>query len=168
MITRSLPGAVFPSMRIRHPGCKKTPGIEIIWLFDLASFCQNAFAPPNRVPPSEQAELLPSPARRTEMLGGEFDPVAVEAEPRAGGLEAPADHPRVGPGAGHALAPLGVVVLAAAHLADQREHVFLAVGEIRREPFAKEVAHLERQAQQHVAGAAHPGRRRGVEDALDL
>src|SRR5579864_8026112 len=96
---------------------------------------------------SEQAQLLPSSAWRwSEVFSGERQGLLVELEPRARRLEALADHVGVGAGAGHALAPLGVVVLAAAHLADQPEHVLLAVGEIGREPLAEEVAHLERQA----------------------
>ena len=72
----------------------------------------------------------PGGARRAEMLGRERDLVDVEAEPGAGGFDALADHPGIGAAAGHALAESRVVVLAAAGLADQREDVALAIGEI--------------------------------------
>src|SRR5882672_745542 len=80
------------------------------------------------------------------MLGGELDARRVEAMLRARGLEAPADHPGDRAGAGHALAEGRVVVLAAAHVADELEDVAVAVGKIRQQPFAEEVAHFERQA----------------------
>src|SRR5436305_492608 len=75
-----------------------------------------------RTSPLEQRELLRALARRREVLGCELELAAVEAEPLASGLEAPSDHPGGRPGAGHPLAPLRVVVLAAAHVADQLEH----------------------------------------------
>ena len=74
----------------------------------------------------------------------------------------------IGPDAGHPLAEGRVVILAAAHVADELEHMAVAVGEIRHQPFAEQVAHFERQPQQHVAGALHPERGRGIENALDL
>ena len=102
------------------------------------------------------------------MLGRKLDLAFVEAELLAGDLEPPADHPGIGAGAGLAQAPGRIVVLAAAHLADQLEDVAIAVGKIRHQPFAEEIAHFERQPQDHVAGALHAGGSGGVENALDL
>ena len=112
--------------------------------------------------------VLCAAARRVEMLGGEPRLLHVEAEPGARLLETPADHPGIGAGPGHALAPLGVVILAAAHLPDQRKHVAIAIGKVRHQPFLEQVAHLERQPQQHVAGALDAGRLGGIENAFDL
>ena len=92
----------------------------------------------------------------------------VEAEPLAGDLEAAADHPGDRARAGHALAEGRIVILAAAHVADELEDVAIAVGKIRHQPFAEQVAHFQRQAQQHIAGMAHAGLRHRLEDALDL
>src|SRR6476620_4213078 len=110
-----------------------------------------------RTSPSEQRELLRAFARRREVLGRKLELAPVEAEPLARGLEAPPDHPGDRPGAGHPLAPLGVVVLAAAHVADQLEHVPLAIGEILAQPFAEQIAQLQSQPQQHIAGFLHAG-----------
>jgi len=43
-----------------------------------------------------------------------------------------------------------------------------AVGIIRLKPFVEQVAHLKREAQQHVARLLHAGDLRRVENALDL
>src|SRR5262245_36059230 len=96
---------------------------------------------------SKQTELrgLAAAMRRVEMLGREPRFLDIEAKPRAGLLEAAADHPGIGPGSGHALAPLRVVILAAAHLADQRKDMPVAIRKIRHQPFLEEVAHFERQ-----------------------
>src|SRR5215204_5002710 len=102
------------------------------------------------------------------MLAGQLAFRLVEAEALARGLEAAADHPGMRPRALHAPAPGRVVVFAAAHLADEREHVPIAVGKIRHQPFAEEIAHFERQPQQHVPGFLDAGDRGGVEDALDV
>src|SRR5436305_10133523 len=80
--------------------------------------------------------------RRAEMLGGELGALEIEAELLASELEAPADHPCIGTGARHAFAPGRIVILAAAHLADQLEHMAIAVGVVRHQPFAEQVAHL--------------------------
>src|SRR5262247_1780432 len=93
--------------------------------------------PTARVP--EQAELLGGRARRPELVGGQPRLRLIEAEALARDLETPADHPGVRPRALHAAAPGGVVVLAAAHLADEREHVPVLVGKIRHQPFAEQV-----------------------------
>ena len=92
----------------------------------------------------------------------------IEAEPLAGDLEAAADHPGMGPEPVMRVPKVGVVILAAAHLADELEDVAIAVGKIRHQPFAEQVAHFERQAQQHIAGVPHAGCRDRIEDALDL
>ncbi|KAH2821212.1 hypothetical protein KXV85_002907, partial [Aspergillus fumigatus] len=92
----------------------------------------------------------------------------VQAEPVAGDLEAAADGPGHRAGALHPLAPFRVVVAAAAHVADQGEDVAVTVGIVRHQPFAEEIAHFKRQAQQHVAGFPGAGMGRRIEDALDL
>src|SRR5215469_7838724 len=85
----------------------------------------------------EQIELLAGGARRLEMLGGGFHAGQIEAEPLAGDLEAPADHPGDRAGAGHALAPGRIVVLAAAGLANEIDDVTIAVRKILDQPFAE-------------------------------
>src|SRR5712691_5167531 len=70
---------------------------------------------------SKQAELLRGAPRRIEMARREPGAGLVEAELRAGELEAPADHPGDRAAAGHALAEARVVILAAAGLADELE-----------------------------------------------
>src|SRR6266478_8181793 len=102
------------------------------------------------------------------MLGRQFRLVHVEPETGAGRLETLADHPGVRTTARHALAERGVIVLAAAGLANQRENMALAVREIGLQPLAEEVAHLKRQPQQHVAGRLRPTGGGSFENALDL
>src|SRR3954447_4045353 len=100
-----------------------------------------------RASPLEQRELLRALARRREVLGGKLQLAPFEPEPFTARLEAPADHPGDRAGAGHALAPLRVVVLAAAHVADELEYVVVAVREVFDQPLAEKVAQFEWQAQ---------------------
>src|SRR5882724_6419536 len=79
---------------------------------------------------SKQIELFRALERRRERIGRELELAPVEAEPLACRLEAASDHPGDRPGAGHALAPLAVIVLAAAHVLDELEHVAMAIGEM--------------------------------------
>src|SRR4051794_12732658 len=72
---------------------------------------------------SKQAELLGCAARGTEVLGAEPHLALVEVELLAGELEPAPDHPRHRAGPLHAASPAGIVVLAAAHVADELEHV---------------------------------------------
>src|SRR6516164_6452069 len=106
--------------------------------------------------------------RRTEMVGRQPRSRLVEAALLAGEFEAAANHPGDRPTASHALAPARVVVLAAAGLADELEHVAVAVGKISHQPFAEQVTHFERKPQQHVAGLPHADGGGGIQDALDL
>src|SRR5215469_10100896 len=92
----------------------------------------------------EQAQLLGAAPRRTEMVGRQPRSRLVEAALLAGEFEAAADHPGHRPAAGHALAPARIVVLTAAGLAEELEHVAVAVGEIGHQPFAEQVAHFKR------------------------
>src|SRR6185437_8221210 len=62
---------------------------------------------------SEQIQLLNRRTRRAEMLGRGAGSAFIEAEPVAGDFEAAADHPGDRAGAGHALAPGRIVILAA-------------------------------------------------------
>src|SRR5208282_4817044 len=94
---------------------------------------------------AEQAQLLRRRLRRPEMLGRGLHAGRVEAEPLAGNFEAAADHPRDRTGAGHPLAPIRIVVLAAAGIADELEHVVVAVRKILFEPFTEEVSDFQRQ-----------------------
>src|SRR5262245_6985766 len=96
----------------------------------------------------EQAQLLGGALRRTEMVGRQPRSRLVEAALLAGEFEAAADHPGDRPAAGHALAPVRVVVLAAAGLADELEHVAVPVGKIGHQPLAEQVTHFERKPQQ--------------------
>src|ERR1700736_5727070 len=116
----------------------------------------------------EQTQLLPAALRPREMIGGQFRTPLVEPELFAGDLEPASDHPGHRPGALHPRAPLRIVVAAAAHVADQRKDVPVAVGIVGHQPFAEKVAHLERQPQQHIARFLDAGVRRSVKNALDL
>ena len=69
-------------------------------------------------------------ARRLEMLGRDLHLCRVETQPLAGDFEAAPDHPGDRAGAGHALAPRRIVILAAARIADELEHVVVAVGKV--------------------------------------
>src|SRR5262249_59285266 len=102
------------------------------------------------------------------MLGGQLRLAHIEAETSTRGLEALADHPRIGAAARHALAESRVIVLATAGLADQRKDVTLAVGEIGPQPLPEQVAHLKRQPQQDVAGRFYPTCGRRFENTLNL
>src|SRR5215470_10967293 len=79
---------------------------------------------------SEQAQLRTFNAWRREMFGCQLRPRLVEAKLLASGLETPPDHPGNRPGPGHPLAELGIVVLAAAHVADQVEDMTITVWKI--------------------------------------
>src|SRR6185312_1864457 len=117
---------------------------------------------------SEQAQLRIIPLRLAEVLRRQARARGVQPEPLARDLEATAEHPGVRPGALHARTPLRVVVLAVAGVAHELHHVAIAVGIVRHQPFAEKVAHLERQAQQHVARFLDAGDLRRLEDALHL
>src|SRR5216683_549119 len=95
----------------------------------------------------EQTQLLPAALRFCKMIGGQFRAPLVEAKLLAGDFEAASDHPGHGTGAFHPRAPLRVVIAAAAHIADQGEDVAIAIRVIRHQPFAKEIAHFQRQPQ---------------------
>src|SRR5512138_3096538 len=84
----------------------------------------------------KQTQLLSAALRLDEMIGRQFRAALVEAELFAGDLEAAADHPGHRAGALHPRSPLRVVVAAAAHVADQREDVAVAVGIVRHQPLA--------------------------------
>src|SRR5215471_3857142 len=88
---------------------------------------------------SKQAQLLRGGLRRLELTRRKLGACLVETELVAGDLEAAADHPGDRPAAGHALAKGRVVVLAAAGLADELEHMAVAVGKIGHQPFAEQV-----------------------------
>src|ERR1700734_1560118 len=90
----------------------------------------------------EQIELLRRRPRRPEMLGRGLYAGQIEAEPLAGDFEAAADHPGNRSGACHAFAEGRIVVLAAAGVADQLEHMLDAIGKILGEPLAKQIAEL--------------------------
>src|SRR6478752_5224789 len=92
----------------------------------------------------EQAELLARRTRRSEPSRVEFPFLSIKSQLFAGHLKASADHPCVRTRPLHARAPGRVVVLAATHVADQLENVTVAVGVVCNQPFAKQVAHLER------------------------
>src|SRR5262249_33419420 len=100
----------------------------------------------------EQSELLGWRPRRDEMLRRHFHAGQIEAEPLASDLEAPPNHPGNRTGAGHALAPCRIVILAAARLANEIDYVAIPVWKTFHQPFAKQVLDLERQAKKNVAG----------------
>src|SRR5262245_32368772 len=77
------------------------------------------------------ARLRGGPSELREI---ELEARTVEAQLGAGLLEALADHLGPDAGAGHAGAELGIVVLAAAHLAHTGHHTLGAVGHVLLEP----------------------------------
>src|SRR5262245_22261943 len=99
----------------------------------------------------EQAQLLSAALGPRKMIGGQLRAALVEPELFTGDLEAASDHPGHRACALHARTPLRIVVAAAAHVADQGEDMAIAVRIIRHQPLAKEIAHFERQAKQHIA-----------------
>src|SRR4051812_42126305 len=115
---------------------------------------------------SEQAELRILALWRREMLGCQLRPRLVEAKLLASGFETPPDHPGNRSGTSHAFAELGIVILAAAHVADQVKDMTVTVWKFRHQPLAKQVTHLDRQPQQDVTCTLHAHGRRRIEDAL--
>src|SRR5690349_8075898 len=101
---------------------------------------------------AEQTELLRA-AGLLEMLGRQHRLVHVQTKLVAMLLEPAADHPCVRPAALHAHAEGGIVILAAAHVADQLHDMGGAIRVIRLKPFDEQIAHFEWQAQQHVSCA---------------
>src|SRR5712671_7442112 len=91
----------------------------------------------------KQAQLLSAALRPREMVGGQFRTPLVEPELLAGDLEPASDHPGHRSGALHPRSPLRVIIAPAAHVADQGKDVAVAVGIIRHQPFAKEIANLQ-------------------------
>src|SRR5260370_31688751 len=81
------------------------------------------------------------------MRAGDLVLGGVEAELFAGDFEAAADHPGDWAGSGLALAEGGIVILAAAHVADELEDVAVTAGEIRHQPFAELIPHFQPQPQ---------------------
>src|SRR4030088_1553648 len=116
----------------------------------------------------KQTQLLPASLGPREMFGGQFRAPLVEPELLAGDLEPAADHPGHWPGALHPRSPLRVVIAPAAHVADQGKDVAIAVGIIGHQPFAEQVADLQRQPQQHIARLLDAGTLRRIKNALDL
>src|ERR1700730_16330288 len=90
-------------------------------------------------PPLEQTELLPAALGPGEMIRGQFRSPLVEPELLAGDLEPASDHPGHRPGALHPRSPLRIIIAPAAHVADQREDVAIALRIIRHQPFSEQV-----------------------------
>src|SRR5580700_3219454 len=78
----------------------------------------------------KQSELLRRRTRRAEVLSGDFPLGGIETEALARNLEAAPNHPCHWPGTGHALAPGGIVILAATGIADELENMVMAVRKI--------------------------------------
>src|ERR1700724_1098461 len=153
MFARSRRAATnFSTISIRKPGARLSCSEA------LAAVASSRPEGAGHVRVLKQIELLRARPRRPEMRGGDLVLTRVEAELFASDFEAAADHPGDRAGAGLPLAESGIVILAAAHVADELEDMAVTVGEIRHQPFAEEIPHFERQPQQHVAGMAHPGR----------
>src|SRR3954462_5733095 len=91
---------------------------------------------------------------RREQVGAQRPADAVEAEALRRLLESAADHPGIGADAGLALAPGGIVELAAAGVADNREQVLELVRIVLRQPVAHDLLELVRQPQDRVAALA--------------
>src|SRR5438046_10730566 len=86
------------------------------------------------------------------MFCGRLHAGQIEAEPFAGDLKAPADHPGDRAGTGHAFTPVRIVILAAMRLAYEIDDVAVTVREIFDQPLAKQILKLEWQPQQDIAG----------------
>ena len=99
----------------------------------------------------KKRQLIPNARRHAELRAVEFPSTTVEAKALGCYLEATTDLPGIGTRAAHALAPFGVIVLAATHRAYKRHDMFCGVGPVLFQPFAEEVLDLERKAQQHEA-----------------
>src|SRR5690348_9201068 len=109
--------------------------------------------------------------RRAEARHVEADVLAaceIEAEAAAGDREASRDEVRELAAAAHPSAERRVVVAAAAHLPHEAHDVSRAKRIVHVEPFAKERRHLERQPQQHPAGALRAVRGRSLEYRLEV
>src|SRR6478609_11493325 len=81
----------------------------------------------------EQAELLAGQGGGREPIGPQLDRALVQPEPLGGNLESAPDYPGVSAFAHYALAPFGIVELAAARRAHKRQHAVGAVGAVRLE-----------------------------------
>src|SRR5438105_3949173 len=90
-------------------------------------------SPPSRGRLLKQTQLLPAAFRPLEMIGGQSGAPPVKSEFFARDLEAAADHPGHRAGTFHPRPPLRVVVAPAAHVADQREDVAVAIRIIRHQ-----------------------------------
>src|SRR3954462_8889806 len=91
---------------------------------------------------------------RREQVGAQRPADAVEAEALRRLLESAADHPGIGADAGLALAPGGIVELAAAGVADKREHVLELVRIVLRQPVAHAIPDAVRPPPTSVGGPA--------------
>src|SRR5690242_8545874 len=92
----------------------------------------------------------------------------IEAEAMDRFLETHAQHLGIGAGAAHARAPLRLVDLALATLADERHDVAGLARVMRLEPLLEESGDLQGQAQEGIARRTRAARGRRFENALEL
>lgn len=73
-------------------------------------------------------------------------------------FEARGEHISVGSAPRLAYAEIGIVVFAAARLADEAQHMFGPIGEMGFQPLGEEIFHFKGQSQEYVMRLARPGR----------
>src|SRR4029079_5515800 len=86
----------------------------------------------------KQAELLAGKHWRGEQVGAELDRFLIESKAFGGDFESASYHPGIGSLAHHALAPLGIVELAAAGRAHQRQYAVGRVRAVRLQPLGEQ------------------------------
>src|SRR5690606_8955811 len=114
----------------------------------------------------EQTELRALQHRLREKIGPEMTALPIEPEAPGGEVETPADLPGMRSVATHALAPFGIVILAAAHGAHDRHDVLCPVGIFALQELLEDVADLERQAKDNISSLAHSHSLCGIQDTL--
>src|SRR6188472_1971272 len=124
--------------------------------------------PSPRLTELEQTQLLSVSFRLVKMVRRQFGAPLVQSKFLTGDLEAASDHPGHRASPLHPRSPLRVVIAAAAHVADQREDMAIAVGIVCHQPFTEQVTHFQRQPQQDVTCFLCAGMRGRIEDALDF
>src|SRR5688572_24389130 len=111
-------------------------------------------------PRSPQFHLIGRPVWRAKPLGCEWRRAAAsEPVPAAAGLEPALEQLRPRPLPAHAVAEAGIVVAAAAKLANTVPDPLRPVGEMSLEPFIEEILDLARQPQQDITRRRRTGRR---------
>src|SRR5690606_13532560 len=96
---------------------------------------------------SKQHELLAGTARSLEKIGTQAEALGIETQPLGCDFKTTANLPGIWPRTLHALAPLGIVVLAVAHRTHQRHDVAIAIRIVAQQPVLENRCHLKWEAQ---------------------